>query len=646
MMDLQNLTSIFKERLLRIPDYQRGYAWTENQLKDFWEDLLQLQSDRVHYTGVITLESVPEKIWSKWEDDQWIIEDLGYKPFYVVDGQQRLTTSMILIQAIIESLEEGQIIASQSAQKIKEKFIVLQAEQSIAKSFIFGYEKDNPSNEFLKTQIFNESSSKYESKETLYTRNLIAAKEFFAERLQETDIDQIAVIYKKLTQKFKFNLYEISDEIDVFVTFETMNNRGKRLSHLELLKNRLIYLSTLFQDNHGKETLRTDINNAWKTIYEYLGKSLNNTLDDDAFLRNHWIMYFKFSKKKGDDYIKYLLEDKFTAKSVLHAENVNEALKIQEISDYVASLQKSIKYWFYMHNPYFKEMNVLTERQKLSLVRLNRLSFRRFKPLILAAYVAGKDSEQIALMLERIEKFNFTIFNISQRRPSTRETEFFNLSRKLLFGEIEISEAIDKINQSFNDYFDAKRFITAIEDKYKLGSREGFYDWDGLRYFQYEYEQHLKRNAKQSTDKLSWHEWNDSHHKDFVTIEHVFPQTPTDPYWISHFGMLNKEQQHLLTHSLGNLVPLSRAKNSKLLNHAFDLKVNDGNGCGYFNGSYSEIEISQPPVVWDPDQIKQRGLNLLNFLEKRWNIQLGDDSIKLKLLHVDFLTFNELEESA
>ena len=93
-------------------------------------------------------------------------------------------------------------------------------------------------------------------------------------------------------------------------------------------------------------------------------------------------------------------------------------------------------------------------------------------------------------------------------------------------------------------------------------------------------------------------------------------------------------------------MPLSRAKNSKLLNHAFDLKVNDGNGCGYFNGSYSEIEISQPPVVWDPDQIKQRGLNLLNFLEKRWNIQLGDDSIKLKLLHVDFLTFNVLEESA
>ena len=43
-----------------------------------------------------------------------------------------------------------------------------------------------------------------------------------------------------------FNVYEISDDFDVFVAFETMNNGGKRLSNLELLKNRLIYLTTLY----------------------------------------------------------------------------------------------------------------------------------------------------------------------------------------------------------------------------------------------------------------------------------------------------------------------------------------------------------------------------------------------------------------
>ena len=77
-----------------------------------------------------------------------------------------------------------------------------------------------------------------------------------------------------------------------------MNNRGKPLSNLELLKNRLIYLSTLLDiDESIRMRLRKDINETWKTIYEYLGKNKNNTMDDDEFLRNHWIMYFKYDAK-------------------------------------------------------------------------------------------------------------------------------------------------------------------------------------------------------------------------------------------------------------------------------------------------------------------------------------------------------------
>ncbi|MDX6038435.1 DUF262 domain-containing protein, partial [Acinetobacter baumannii] len=89
---------------------------------------------------------------------------------------------------------------------------------------------------------------------------------------------------------------------------ETMNNRGKSLTNLELLKNRLIYLSTLYRDNQGRSKLRKNINDAWKTIYEYLGKNPEKPLPDDEFLKNHWIMYFKYSREKGDDYKKFLLD--------------------------------------------------------------------------------------------------------------------------------------------------------------------------------------------------------------------------------------------------------------------------------------------------------------------------------------------------
>ena len=76
------------------------------------------------------------------------------------------------------------------------------------------------------------------------------AKDFFANILQETyeqyGICEIEKLFIKLTQRLKFNIYNIDDDFNVFIAFETMNNRGKRLSNLELLKNRLIYLTTLF----------------------------------------------------------------------------------------------------------------------------------------------------------------------------------------------------------------------------------------------------------------------------------------------------------------------------------------------------------------------------------------------------------------
>jgi hypothetical protein len=93
---------------------------------------------------------------------------------------------------------------------------------------MFGYEKDNPSYEFLKTKIFLETSDLSETpQETIYTHNLEFAKDFFRKRLETLPLDSKENIYRKLTQNLLFNIYTISTDIDVFVAFETMNNRGK-----------------------------------------------------------------------------------------------------------------------------------------------------------------------------------------------------------------------------------------------------------------------------------------------------------------------------------------------------------------------------------------------------------------------------------
>lgn len=190
---------------------------------------------------------------------------------------------------------------------------------------------------------------------------------------------ELEKIFKKVTAKFKFNFYEIDEELDVYITFATMNNRGKPLSNLELLKNRLIYLATMLEiDELTRSAMRKDINETWKTIYAYLGKNKHNAMDDDEFLRNHWIMYFQYNRKEADAYAKYLLNQEFTT------ENINtKDIVLEDIQKYIKSLSESVKSWFYLHNPQFSEY---TDDTKEWLQKLNRLGMSAFPPLVYGKY--------------------------------------------------------------------------------------------------------------------------------------------------------------------------------------------------------------------------------------------------------------------
>src|SRR5574344_2022581 len=99
--ELQPLSLLFQNRLFRIPDYQRGYAWQQPQLVDFWDDLINLQEGRYHYTGLLSLKVLKRIETKSWGSDLWMV-DKCFKPCHIVDGQQRLTTFIILLNEIVE----------------------------------------------------------------------------------------------------------------------------------------------------------------------------------------------------------------------------------------------------------------------------------------------------------------------------------------------------------------------------------------------------------------------------------------------------------------------------------------------------------------------------------------------------------------
>jgi hypothetical protein len=502
MQELQTLEDIFNKRIFRIPDYQRGYAWGKKQLTDFWEDLINLDIKRFHYTGVISIKEVQTEKLNRWEDENWLIELRRFKPYHIVDGQQRMTTTSIFIQCLVETIRNLNInkglndsdiyLGSYNLIEIIEKFIVIsQPPINIVRTYKFGYEVDNPSFEFLRHKIYGEGNTG-RIDETFYTLNLENAKEFFIENLEaivkEKGHEILEELYVKLTQKFMFNLYEINDDFDVFVAFETMNNRGKKLSDLELLKNRLIYLTTLYSDNEVtndiRNKIRKNINDSWREVYYQLGRNKRHPLNDDDFLRAHWIMYFKYSRKKGDDYIRFLLDEYFSPKSILEkvgvktnrlavieelVSDVNEIdedeietdeiflyvakLNIEEINKYVLSLKAAAKHWFNTFNPISN--SEYSDNERIAVDRLNRIGIGYFRPLLMALYANESIHNNDRLkLLNAIERFIFIVFRLSRAQSNYRNSSYFNATKDLYFGDKTVENILTMLEEDLKWNYD------------------------------------------------------------------------------------------------------------------------------------------------------------------------------------------------
>lgn len=658
--ELLTISKIFTECLYRIPDYQRGFAWQEQQLKDFWLDLEQLDEVSKHYTGVLTLEEVSQDKWASWDEDRWIIKSRRYKPYYVVDGQQRLTTAIILVQCILETTKQTQLNYT-PVEDIRRKYIYDSKPEESVRSYMFGYEKDNPSYEYLKKAIFLEPSDRHAvDEETIYTKNLRAAKSFFTDALDAMSALAIEQLFAKVTQQLVFNVYEITSDIDVFVAFETMNNRGKPLSTLELLKNRLIFLSTkLPAPAETGNQVRRAINEAWKTAYHYLGKNDLRPLDDDVFLRTHLAYYYPskigkitLSEEAGEEkeflhyrfalehFEGFLLNDLFTPKRLRQGANHNlPELNRTFLYEYSQHIKSSVELFFKISTP---EQSAFTASERISLERIGRLEGYSPSYFLLALFSQQTDAKKRAIVLDQYERMLFC------QSLTSRTGSYMYAPRQFrwrvdpvtyltfLSGKLHTSDLATKFENTVTELFRESSPSETLHEWVKNGT--SFYGWRSIKFFLFEYEQELQQRNRSNRQKIDWNEFSrESYRDDFATVEHIYPQRARDKYWTDRFSKFTPTQKRLLRNSLGNLLPLAKPRNSSLSNKSFPEKLgSEQNMIGYRYGSYSENEVALA-TEWGPEQILERGLRLLDFLERRWQLKIGDRAQKVRALGLDFL---------
>ncbi len=599
-MELLDLDGVIEKGVFEIPSYQRGYAWQERQLKDFWNDLEHVSKlgDKFHYMHSLTLRESENEFESS--------------AFEIIDGQQRLATSLILLGLLAKitqnkdpkySLINLEPILSYKYYGLSEAFRAITEE-----------EKD--------LEIFQTS---------FYAKNLIDAYAFFKEKISDTPVGTLEKMFDALIKKMLFSVVELNDNrIDPFSSFETINNRGKDLSTLELFKNRLHFVVHKICDGKKLEKLQNEINDTYTRIYYDLRHFKDDHLE--GFLK-HFVAYYYGEK---GDFKKRLLEMEFNAHK-RYTDNTNFDDEYERIDDLLFYLSYSSKVWHFLHTLDEKsialifddnrklEMEITPKMHSLldKMRRLNALSENAFLPLLLSLLTiqrAGRSAneqpyttQELEGLLEYLERFGFLVYGVAGKNTSKNEwiELAFKAFRAYRYGEENIViENLPTLEKSFFNR-QGNSALELLEES--IHSKKNTEKWYGLgkalNYLLYEYELYHNPETTLNFDSS------------IESIEHILPQKPDQGYSAKE---KNWAKNPHIVHALGNLLLIPKNANSSLSNKPFEEKRKE-----YLKGSYSEKEVAKN-TSFGVVQIKERSEKLLDFLIARYRIAelVGESEIK------------------
>jgi uncharacterized protein with ParB-like and HNH nuclease domain/predicted transport protein len=201
-----------------IPIYQRTYSWTEKQCRQLWDDILRAGSSdtvAVHFIGSIVYV------------EQGLSQVTHQAPLLVIDGQQRLTTVSLLIEALARVLGNDEPVDGFSAAKLRHYYLSNPLESGDRYFKLLLSQTDNAS---LKAVI--KHTEQPQNPSLRVTQNF----DLFTELLGAQKSD-LAPVCRGLAKLVVVDIALSRDQDNPQLIFESMNSTGKELSQADLIRN-------------------------------------------------------------------------------------------------------------------------------------------------------------------------------------------------------------------------------------------------------------------------------------------------------------------------------------------------------------------------------------------------------------------------
>lgn len=537
-----------------VPAYQRRYAWGYNQTKALFDDIEMLQDNDGHLFGMLIMHTS--------------LHQGGLNQPELVDGQQRITTLTILLKAI-----QNRYQALDKKDKAAEigKMLICKGYDDVERNKLVLGDLDD--SDYIKIM----SQKKLDEVEN---QNLTDAYYYFSEWLGKFDVEKLNKFYFKLTNVAVLIRLDVGLAKDAYKLFETINNRGLRLSPTDIIKNFLLGHAAKIEE------VEAGVLDTIKGLWSDIIKNLDG-LDTDDFLRQYMcsVLQRKISKNKlvaefKEHYFKNVKQTELLGEFTYYTdENGDDEVENDEaddldeimnqidgeaeelitddkltIEDFITEIKRASNTYKEIANEQFTDTRI-----NRRINNLNRILSKPSYIFLMNFMRSNHDINTKIEVLKMIETFMLRR-HICEMRTSEHDDVFSKLNK-----HIQSTTIVNDIKAALLEYYPE-------DDIFKVNFPQHQFKGKLIDRAKYVLEM-LEYKKTGNTDELSINQGNEVH------LEHIVPQTIDTKKskeefgdWETYLGENAKALHKKNVHMIGNMTLLAAPLNISASNNPFDDK--------------------------------------------------------------------------
>ena len=552
----KSIARILREHEFIIPEYQRKYSWETEECEQLWDDLSNFldntdsQQEKYFLGSIVVYPNQDnEKIWE------------------VIDGQQRLTTLIMLIKILSNKLSSHTIL-----HKIMYKEDPITGDITKEPRLTSMVQGQDEKESFMAILSGNADSL---GKTNLFRNNYDQLNQSLSDWWHLKDPEQREKIINILQNNVVMLPIECASLDDALTLFETINNRGKQLSDADIFKAK-IYNAVAADE-------RDEFINRWNDL------RWNDSEDDHEYL---FRVYMHISRAKQDDTGKemklreYLMTNDLRDKKQLSANwrNIMETMECYRVAKrrYISDealmqayerIYRMILYYShyqYIHYPIYVFLNKYTQRQ-----------------------------EERSLLPPDMHKAYINLMNNTIR--------YFYIKRMVRKDCKNITYKVCADIFHERDYVAQYRNSITDDDMERFRAQLNIFDIERYKFGIVLLNTYLSLNS--DAERIAYGDFLNQSKK--IHIEHILPKN-----W-NHYDGWTEASHARDINKIGNLIPLEAKRNIKASNEFFSRKQQE-----YKKSAVKDaLALSQKmPATWYPEDVEKRQqeslTRLMNFFTK------------------------------